>query len=165
MKTLIFLVASFLVTTAHAQTLFGDRCLGTWKGMMYIYQYGSLRDSVEVKFTVAKTSDPNAWTWKTEYLSIKMPVVKDYVLRLKDKGKNQYVTDEGGGLELTDYLTGNKLYCVFETQSIMLTSTYELRGDELIFEVTSGKKETVSHPEVINYSTTSVQRVIFKRAK
>lgn len=165
------MLASLSVTISQAQILFGDRCLGTWKGMMHIYQYGTLRDSVEVKLTVAKTNDPNAWTWKTEYLSTKMPMVKDYVLRLKDKEKNQYVTDEGGGLELLDYLTGNKLYTVFETQGILLTSSYELFSDELIFEVTSGRNQSslgndvILNKEVTNYYTSSVQRVVFRKQK
>ena len=162
----ILVVITFLLISGNgaAQQLFGDRCVGTWKGMMQIYHLGKLRDSVAVKLTVAVEAT-HVWTWRMEYLSAKMPMMKDYKLRLKDADKNLYVTDEGGGLELTDYLTGNKLYSIFETQGIMLTSEYELRGDELIFEVTSGKKEIVSHPEVTNYSTTSVQRVVLKRIK
>jgi len=162
----IILVLTLLLvttTTSLAQTYFGDRCLGTWAGTMYIYQHGHLRDSVAVRLTVSKTDKPDSWSWKTEYLSEKMPVTKDYVLRLKDASKNLYVTDEGGGLELTDYLVGNKLYSVFETQGVMLTSSYELMGNELVFEVTSGKKESQTHPEVTTYSTSSVQRVRFRR--
>jgi hypothetical protein len=75
------------------------------------------------------------------------------------------VTDEGGGLELTDYLVGNKLYSVFETGGFLLTSSYELLGDHLIFEVTSGKKETATHSEVATYATDNLQRVIFEKEK
>ncbi len=158
-------LSSFILitNTTTAQPYFGDRCLGTWSGTMYIYQYGHLRDSVAVRLTVAKTDQPDAWVWRTEYLSEKLPMTKDYVLRLKDASKNLYVTDEGDGLELTDYLVGNKLYSVFETQGVMLTSTYELLGDELVFEVTSGKKENPTHSEVITYSTTAVQRVRLRK--
>jgi hypothetical protein len=146
-----------------AQNAFTDACLGTWKGTMYIYSRGTLKDSVSVRLTVAKTEKPNAWTWKTEYLSPKMPMVKDYVLRLKDASKNIYVTDEGDGIELVDYLFNNKLYCVFETHNVLLTSSYELRGNELIFEVTSGKKETATNQEVINYPVDNLQRVVFRK--
>jgi hypothetical protein len=162
------LVIVFFVLVTHrlsAQKTFGDACLGNWKGTMYIYARGQLRDSVPVKLTIAKTSTVDAWTWKTAYLSPTMPMVKDYVLRLKDPAKGQYVTDEGDGVELADYCFNNKLYCVFETAGVMLTSTYELRGEELIFEVTSGKKEDSPKGEVINYSTNNLQRVVFKREK
>ncbi|MFM7851941.1 MAG: hypothetical protein ACKO96_08490 [Flammeovirgaceae bacterium] len=164
MRKLLFICYLFQVSVSSAQVLYGDRCIGTWTGVMYIYKFGTLRDSVHVKLTVANEAK-QVWVWRMEYVSTKMPMVKDYKLKLKDGEKNVYVTDEGDGLELTDYLTGNKLYSIFETHDIMLTSSYELLGDELIFEVTSGKKEADSHPDVINYSITSVQRVRLKREK
>lgn len=148
-----------------AQTTFIEGCLGNWKGTMYLYSRGVLKDSVSVTLTVAKTADANAWTWKTEYLSPKMPMVKDYVLRLKDAAKGHYVTDEGGGVVLMDYLFNNKLYCVFETAGVMLTSTYELRGKELIFEVTSGKKQTGDNQPVTNFSVDNIQRVVFRKVE
>ncbi len=161
-KLFLFIVLDIAQTT-YAQTTFVDGCLGVWKGTMYIYSRGNLRDSVSVRLTVAKTDKPDAWVWKTEYLSPKMPMVKDYVLRLRDASKNTYITDEGGGIELNDYLFNNKLYCVFETSNILLTSTYELRGNELIFEVTSGKKSEPSTKEVINYPVDNLQRVVFRK--
>ena len=91
-------------------------------------------------------------------------MVKDYVLRTRDAAKGLYLTDEGGGVELMDYLFGNKLYSVFETSNIVLTATYELRSpNELVFEVTSGKKVSEGSPDVINYSVDNLQRVIFKK--
>ncbi len=145
----------------YAQS-FPDRVVGTWTGIMYIYKEGSIRDSVTVRLTVSKGATPGTWPWKTEYLSAKMPMTKDYVLRLVDPAKQTYVTDEGGGVELTDYLFDNKLYCVFETHGVLLTSSYELRGDELIFEVTSGKK-LPGDSEVLNYTIPNLQRVVLKR--
>lgn len=152
-----------LIGSVQAQQLFGDACLGKWSGTMYIFNRGVLKDSVNVRLTVARTDSPTSWTWRTEYLSPTRPMTKDYVLRLKNAATRAYVTDEGGGLELTDYLFGNKLYSVFETGGITLTSTYELLDDRLIFEVTSGKKEPAGHPEVTTFSVTNLQRVVFKR--
>ncbi len=161
--SIIFLLNLGIIQHSTAQNSFTEGSLGTWKGTMYIYNKGNLRDSVEVKLTVTKTNKPDEWSWKTEYLSAKMPMVKDYVLRLKDAAKNTYVTDEGNGIELADYLFNNKLYCVFETHNVILTSTYELRKNELIFEVTSGKKIELSNQEVINYPVENLQRVVFKK--
>ena len=53
---------------------------------------------------------------------------------------------------------------MFETQGIFLTSSYELIGDQLIFEVSSGKKLEEENKAVTNYSVTSLQRVIFKKS-
>lgn len=151
-----------LSLTGIAQDLFPEKCIGRWAGMMYIYQHGHVRDSVPVRFTV-KALTAESWTWKTEYLSTKMPMTKDYVLRLKDRDKKIFITDEGGGLELTNYQTGEKLYSVFETGGILLTASYELQEPLLVFEVTSGRKEEAKHPEVGTFSTTSVQRVVLTR--
>ncbi len=161
----IALIFAILFLPLKAQVAFGDKCIGNWKGTMYLYGKGQLRDSVPVQLTVQKTAIPNTWSWKTSYLSKTMPAVKDYQLVLKDAATNTYVTDEGDGVILKDYLFQNKLYNVFETQGIFLTSSYELIDDKLIFEVTSGKKLDEENKGVTNYSVTSLQRVIFRKSK
>lgn len=165
MKKLLIIGFAFFALIANGQQLFPDKCIGTWKGTMLIYGRGTLRDSVKVTLTVAKSDKPNEWIWRTEYHSEKMPMTKDYLLRLKDAEKKIYVTDEKDGIELMDYLHGNKLYSMFETQGIYLTSSYELRKDELIFEVTSGKKIEGGSGEVINYSVDNLQRVVLRKIK
>ncbi len=129
---------------------------------MHLYYEGILRDSVPLRFTVASI-DSVSWTWRMEYLSDKLPMTKDYILRIKDKQRQVYVTDEGDGIELQDYLFGNKLYSVFETGGILLTASYEWRGNELIFEVTSGKKADNTAAEVQSHPVSSVQRAVLKR--
>lgn len=166
MKQGISFILTLIVTiNTSAQSTFGERCLGSWEGMMHIYSRGALKDSVLVRLTVEKTNTSNAWTWRTDYLSARMPMTKDYILRLPDPTKNKYITDEGDGVELTDYLYGNKLYSIFETHEVFLTSTYELIGNELIFEVTSGKMEPTTSSEIKTYSTDNLQRVVFKKKK
>lgn len=159
----LFFTGLICTISVSAQTLLPDQCTGNWAGTMHIYKAGALLDSVQVRFTVARLTD-TSWTWRMDYLSATMPMTKDYVLRLRNPQQQLYVTDEGGGLELMEYRFGNKLYAIFETQGILLTSSYELRSpNELLFEVTSGKKLPNSHPEVRNYSVSSLQRVVLKR--
>lgn len=158
--TLLLLSLAWPVSAQHEYI---KSCEGLWTGTMFMYRHGQVRDSVAVKLTIAPITGKDAWTWKTEYLSSKMPMTKDYVLRVKDASKKIYVTDEGAGLELTTYQQGAKLYNVFETAGVFLTSTYECRGNSLVFEVTSGKKEAGGHPDVVNYSVDNLQRVVFVR--
>lgn len=146
----------------RAQKSFPEKCLGIWKGQMLIYKDGVIKDSVKVVLDVTKSEEKHTFGWKTSYLSEKAPLVKDYHMRLSETGKNIYILDEGDGVELQDYLFGNKLYSVFETNDILLTSSYELIDDKLIFEVTSGRKTETSEG-VRNYSVNYLQRVIFKR--
>jgi hypothetical protein len=161
--SLIFFL-SCIYSNINAQEIFADKCLGKWEGIMHIYAKGQLRDSVPVQLLVQKSTIPNTWIWKTSYLSKSNPMDKDYKLVLKDTATQAYITDEGDGIELRDYCFNNKLYSVFDTHEVLLTSSYELQGDQLIFEVTSGKKLDVNK-EVNNYTVLNVQRVVFKKVK
>jgi hypothetical protein len=163
MKKLLVICSLLFALQSNAQ-FFGDKCAGKWRGIMQIFSYGKLKDTVSVVLTVKKIND-TAWSWKTEYLSAKMPITKDYVLRLTNKDKAHYITDEGEGVILSDYLVDNRLYSVFETEGVMLTSYYELKGNQLAFEVTSGKKVGEPQGGVTGYSTDFVQKVVFRKQK
>jgi hypothetical protein len=164
MRINVIILLCFSCSKLYAQENFADKCIGKWEGIMYMYGKGQLRDSLPVELDVQKTNRSDTWLWKTTYLSKTMPAVKDYKLVLKDAVTQTYATDEGSGIELMDYYFKNKLYSIFETHGVMLTSSYELQGNQLIFEVTSGKKID-ENKEVNNYSVLNVQRVIFKRRK
>lgn len=102
MKQLWVLFFLILALNVYAQQLFADQCIGVWKGTMQLYAKSMLMDSVPVVLTVKKQTD-TSWMWKTEYLSTKLPMTKDYVLRLKDKKNQIYVIDEGQGVELIEF--------------------------------------------------------------
>lgn len=161
-KTIFIILFSCFVSNLIAQENFANKCVGKWEGMMYIYGKGQLRDSVAVELLVQKTNQDTVWKWKTSYLSKTMPAVKDYNLILKDVKSQTYTTDEGDGIQLMDYQFNNKLYSVFETHGVMLTSSYELSGNQLIFEVSSGKKLD-DKKDVTNYSVLNLQRVVFNK--
>lgn len=158
----LLLLSLIFSVQAQAQKSFPEQCLGEWEGMMYIYSNGSLVDSVATSFSAARTEEPNTFTWVTSYHSPTQPMVKDYKLKLLDAEKKLYAVDEGGGIALHSYLFNNKLYSVFETQGILLTSSYELIGDNLIFEVTSGTNLEPGK-SVMNYSVKNLQRVVFRK--
>jgi hypothetical protein len=155
--------STVLNTKAETMTaIFPEKCLGVWEGIMHIYSYNTLRDSVKVRFTAAKTDTIGRYVWKTEYLSPTRPIVKDYKLIVDDLEKGRYILDEGGGVKLVEYNVGNKLYSLFKVNDIYLSSSTELLEDRLIFEVTSGK-EIVEENAFVNYSYTNVQRVVLYR--
>lgn len=156
---LLFIASSYRL---EAQRSFPVRCEGRWQGLMYIFAHGKLKDSVQVQLTVTQLQ-PGSWRWKTQYLSDKMPMTKDYKLVTRDTATGRYITDEGDGIELSEYLIGDKMYAVFETGGVLLTSSYELRNDELVFEVSSGKKEAATTAEVMSYPVDFLQRVVFRR--
>jgi hypothetical protein len=152
-----------IMQTANAQKHFAELCEGVWQGKMYMYSFGKIKDSVEVVLSIQKTKDPEAYQWKTDYLSKKWPITKNYLLKRIDIEKGWYETDEQNGIVLKDYLIDNKLYSIFETEGMILTSSYTLINDVLVFEVTSGKKENSGQKNVDNISVDHLQRVYFKR--
>jgi hypothetical protein len=160
----LFALMTLLFPIASSYAQMDVRWIGDWEGMMYMYKLGKIADSVSITLTIKPAAKQGSYVWRTEYHSAKQPMVKDYTLRTIDAAKGIYVTDEGDGVELTSYLVGNKMYNVFEVQNTMLTATYELFGNELIFEVTSGKKEPPTGGGVTNYSVNALQRVVLKRA-
>lgn len=154
----------FLSVTLFSQS-FPEKCSGNWSGKMYIYNLGKVVDSIDIIFTVSKTENSD-FIWKTEYLSPKYPMVKDYLMKLPQVGSNKYLLDERDGLVLNGYLFDNKMYFVFETSGILLTSSYELINDNLVFEVSSGSKIDVNEGiEVMNYSVKNIQRVVLHKQK
>jgi hypothetical protein len=163
MRRLSSILALTLLLLGASNAQLPKEWLGIWKGMMYMYNSGTLRDSVMVMFTVKPSAQEGSYTWRTDYHSAKTPVTKDYTLRVRDAAKGLYVTDEGDGIELTSYLVGNKIYSLFEVQNTMLSASYELRGDDLVFEVTSGKKEPLTGGGVTTFSVKNLQRIVFKR--
>jgi len=141
---------------------FPEKSLGVWEGVMKMYTLGTLRNSVKVRFTAAKTGTIGSYIWKTEYLSAKKTMVKDYKLVVDDISKGHYVLDEGDGVKLRVYNVENKIYSLFKVDDIYLTSSTELVGDQLIFEVTSGK-EIDEIQGIKNYAFTYVQRVVMHK--
>jgi hypothetical protein len=162
-KGLLFLTCCWLSITAFSQPLFPDQCIGKWSGMMQIWQRGELKDSVKVEFTVARLSD-SSWQWRMDYLSPARPMTKDYVLR--KKSATRFVTDEGDGIELDEFVFGNKMYCLFKVGGSTLTAVYELLGNgEMLFEVTSAGAPTPTGSGVENFPVTSVQKVLLRRVR
>lgn len=162
MKPLLLMVCLCCSVAAFSQKFFPDRCLGTWEGWMLIYSKGILKDSVMIRRTV-NPIDSLSWTWKTDYLSTKMPMTKDYILRAKDRTGIEYITDEGEGITIAMHLTGNRLTSIFETHGVLLTASEELTPDGLLFEVVSSKQVDARDAEVINYQVNAVQRALLKR--
>lgn len=156
-----FLIAS---TVVYAQTSdFPGMWVGTWKGKMYRYAQGQLRDSVQVEMHINPLEEPNTWQWKTTYLSPQNTVIKDYVLKSVEATKGHFRVDEGDGIILDAFFLGGKLFHLFDVKGLYLTATYEMREDKLLFEVTSGKRLNTTGSDVTNYSVENLQRSLLQR--
>ncbi len=146
-----------------AQLGFPGPFLGKWEGPLLIYRNGQLIDSVSITFTAAATDQPGVWTWTTEYHAPERTLAKAYILKADPTAPTAFSIDEGDGIVLAAYWLGHKLLSVFETQGILLTSSYWLEGDQLIFEVTSGMTVSDDGP-VTTYSINNLQIARLRRA-
>jgi len=160
----ISLILVFFINL-NAQDYFPDKCLGIWSGKMHVHSKGIIVDSVDVRMTIEKIPDSLHWMWKTEYISEKYPVTKNYKLILENPASNKFTLDENNGILLYSYVFGNKMFSNFEVQGTMLTSVYILGEDELIFEITSGKEIGKTGNEITNFSILNLQRSVLKRVK
>ena len=131
---------------------------------MEILEKGKFKESVPVVMTIRRLEGEElAWTWKTEYNSEKYHVTKDYILKLEDAESNRFTLDEGDGILLYEYQFGDKLYNAFEVQGNFLTSSYEMIGENLVFEISSGKRIEGDTEDVVSYSVLNVQKVVLTR--
>lgn len=163
-KILFLLAVLFSFYAKAEEQNFLQKCEGVWEGQLEIYQTGKQIQGVDVKviLTVLPIEQvQNTWTWKKEYISETMPMIKDY--KMIYNGGNNYTMDEGDGVYITGYLFLNKLYSSFKVGKIWLTSSYELLEDKLIFEVTSGSKVKIKSKGVSNYSFDNLQRIVFTK--
>lgn len=165
MRLLSSFIFMLVIGSAIGQNSFTDKAIGVWRGQMSIHQKGVKVDSVDIEFTVAKTDTSGVWVWKTQYLSVKYPILKDYLLRLKDKSTSHYIIDEGDNLVLDCHIIGDKMYSTFETNGNLLTASYEFINDKFIFEVTMARRNPKAHPTVDTYYTSVVQRVVMERVR
>ena len=148
----------FASSIAQNHEQFLERCIGDWTGTMHILKEGVRVDSINVTFEVQPIIEENALTWNMSYQS-DPPMSKDYILRPPEGESNKFIIDEQNGIGLEAYLFGNKLHSAFAVQGTILTSSYELVGDELIFEVVSGPQPNKLDSGVVNIPVLNVQRV------
>jgi hypothetical protein len=158
----LFAFTVLFVNTSSAQL--PRKWIGNWSGTMHLFSHGELVDSVAVSFVVRPLSQNSSYTWKMEFNFATMRTVQDYTLHVRDAAKGLFVIDEGSGIELACSLVGDKMYSLFEVQNTMFSVCYELKGDELIFEVTSGNQDPPTGGGVTTYSAKNLQRVVFRRA-
>jgi hypothetical protein len=159
---LTFLILS-LVTFAQKERPFPEKCEGKWAGNMIIYSQDKAMDTIDVSMVIEALQDTLGWTWRTVYTAPERTITKDY--KLYPLGGNKYDLDEGDDLHLFSYVFENRMYSNFMVQGSLLTSVYTLNGDELIFEITSGRDIGKTANDITNFSVMNLQRSFLRRVK
>lgn len=129
--------------TTSAQT-FPQSWRGTWRGTLQIHSAKGVVQTVPMAVEIAPTADSLRYTFALIYGEDTAKGRRPYELVVVDRAKGHYVFDEKNTIRLDAYLLSGRLLSEFTVQGTRLVSSYERRGDELIFEIISGKDTPVN---------------------
>ncbi len=148
MKNRIFAILLLSFSTiasiqAQKTSTFPDTWSGQWTGDLEIYSGTGLLQKVPMALNIQPTDSSSVYTWELIYGSGDKQSVRPYKLMVVDREKGQYLIDENNSIILQGYLLGGKFYNRFKVGDNLLLTTTELLGDNLIFEVISGKSDAI----------------------
>ncbi|MCB0661496.1 MAG: hypothetical protein KDC24_02055 [Saprospiraceae bacterium] len=171
--TLLLLATASFSLNAQDQTSFPKSWQGEWKGTLEIFGPQGKVNEVAMELHILPT-DSADFTWIIYYGEDKVIGKRDYLIRLVDEKSARFEVDEQNSIFLDAYLLGGKLVELFEVQSNILVATTEKVGEELIFEIISGRlndprttggevqgEETI--PEVKSFPVNVRQKAVLKR--
>lgn len=172
LKNLLF--CSLLCTTVHAHaqetTNFPASWIGVWTGDLLIHNAKGIAQSVPMEVTIRPVPGRANYDWITVYNKDTLAGKRPYALLVKDAEAGHYAIDENNNIVLDAYLLGGKLFNSFEVQGQLLVCTYEMQGENLVFEVIAGPTTPVATtgggeavPEVKSFKVNVMQRAVLKR--
>lgn len=172
LKNLLFY--SLLCTTVHAHaqetTNFPASWIGVWTGDLLIHNAKGIAQSVPMEVTIRPVPGSANYDWITVYSKDTLAGKRPYALLVKDAEAGHYAIDENNNIVLDAYLLGGKLFNSFEVQGQLLVCTYEMQGENLVFEVIAGPTTPVATtgggeavPEVKSFKVNVMQRAVLKR--
>lgn len=172
LKNLLFY--SLLCTTVHTHaqetTNFPASWIGVWTGDLLIHNAKSIAQSVPMEVTIRPVPGSANYDWITVYNKDTLAGKRPYALLVKDAEAGHYAIDENNNIVLDAYLLGGKLFNSFEVQGQLLVCTYEMQGENLVFEVIAGPTTPVATtgggeavPEVKSFKVNVMQRAVLKR--
>lgn len=172
MKALkVVLSVVFFVTTfsSFAQDIsFLEQFGGIWSGNLEMVGKRGQVKTIPMRMEINQKKD-SLWTWKTTYDEKKVPVIKDYDVRMVNEAEGRYILDEHDGILINMNRMGSKLYCVFDVEGTILSCTYEVREGKLYYEIVSGPSKpalvsTLKDGNKVNsYSIGSLQRAVLEK--
>jgi len=173
-----FLISFFTILTASlfAQTTttpFPQSWAGQWKGTLEIFSPRGKEQQVPMQLRIEQADSLN-YTWHIIYGEDEEKGLRPYLLKPEDVTYGRYSIDEQNTIVLDAILISGKLYSRFEVGGNLLLSTAELKGEELHYEIISGKLDPLritggekyegeDIPEVKSYPVVVRQMAVLRR--
>lgn len=117
---------------------------GRWKGTLAIYTVPNRVQRVPMMLEVRPTSDSARYTFNITYGADTVKGRRAYDLVVINAQKGIYQIDEKNSIRMEGYFVAGRLISEFTLQGNRLISSYEKRGESLIFEVITGRDAYVS---------------------
>jgi hypothetical protein len=109
-----------------------EQWMGTWKGQLEITTSEGKNSEVNMKLDISETETPGVWKWVVNYGDT---FLGNYLLRLENSTKGTYILDENNSILLDYFFLDNTFYCTLSTQGSILVSKYQMKNDNILFEV------------------------------
>lgn len=127
-----------------AQSTPPERWVGTWRGSLQNIGAGdSVKFTVPVTLTIARTADPAVFRWRHVYANDSTKNVKDYTLKIVDAAAGTYLTDENNGILIDESFVGGILISVFSVADQYIENRTSVRGDTLVQELIAWKNTPI----------------------
>ena len=132
----ICLVFIFLIgSICFSQTLdFPKSWEGNWKGDLKIYNSGSSNPTTTIPMKlIIQPKNDSIWSWEIHYLTEKQDIRKYELVKV---GKtNSWHIDEKNGIILPQTFMVDKMTSSFSFEKTLLIASYELKNDQMHFEI------------------------------
>lgn len=146
---------------------------GVWKGQTTLTWASGKAEAVAMELHVGPVPGGASKSWKVVYVFADRREVRDYEIGpAGGGGAGRLVIDEKNGFLIDNYLAGETLYSRFTINGNLVTTRFELRGEQLDVELTmfdASKprvtKLTGGNFEVASFGPKYVQRGTLRRER
>lgn len=152
----------FLSSFAFGQGI-PDEWLGSYEGVMEIYNNNGLQQKIGVKFDLQIMDRQNYWTYNMSYINLKndeVATTKAYKIFYVEETKKLWL-DEGDSLLIEMTRLGNCFYDHFEMSDMFFNSSLCKQDENLVFQITGGQKKPTYISPYIKEIECSVESLHF----
>jgi len=117
---------------------------GKWRGDLKVYSGLGLQYSIKMELHLIPQKNSENYDYTIIYDSPERFDKRLYELIVVDKSQGLYLLDEKNTILIESYFMGGKWFQRFDVVESMLNCSIEQIGDQLVWEITSGKTEAIS---------------------
>lgn len=112
---------------------------GTFSGPCTNLRAGATTSTVDFRMErfIAKIPGSDRYEWRSTYNGGEPGSGKNYQLIPVQPAAGRYQIDEGGGVRIDSYLSGQTMYSHFEVGNVQISTIERLEGDRLTTELLS----------------------------